>query len=106
MAHCEVGLQTKVQGDGQEEEGWRLKNRRNTMQSVVKEEPLCRQGVLQPLDSLFPVLLQTLVLCTEACRDQCMRHGHVAFRPSFWLEFKEERDAQCSLLYSIFLLTC
>lgn len=32
VAHCEVGLQTKVQGDGQEEEGWRLKNRRNTMQ--------------------------------------------------------------------------
>lgn len=44
VAHCEVGLQTKVQGDGQEEEGWRLKNRRDTMQSVVKEEPLCRQG--------------------------------------------------------------
>lgn len=95
MAHCEVGLQTKVQGDGQEEDGWRLKNRRDTMQSVVKEEPLCRQGTPTSGFIVSRFVARPLFCALKLAEtSSSMRHGHVAFRPSSWLEFKEECDAQ------------
>lgn len=100
VAHCEVGLQTKVQGDGQEEEGWRLKNRRDTMQSVVKEEPLCRQGTPTSGFIVSRSVARPLFCALKLAEtSSSTRHGHVAFRPSFWLEFKEERDAQYVLYF-------